>query len=153
MEPVPHTRANVAEIAKIIDKNGKMSHLETAQGKAMGAVGAEYKRIEKDYHGNIAAVKKIRQLAAGKVDVCYDYMRTFIPLAREMGLLPDDDLVDRSEGENKVSSALDAKKSSTKAGKKAPAEAGVGDTPAKKSVDEFYDAKKDADVPADATVN
>lgn len=96
IEPQPHVKANIDAIADLIGKNGKVARAEEKGQKARGELGNIYQKIEKDFHGNIGAAKLVRRLESGTVDAAYDFMRTFIPLAKRFGLIPEDDLVDQA---------------------------------------------------------
>lgn len=96
LEPQPHVKANIDAIAELIGKNGKVARAEEKGQKARGELGNIYQKIEKDFHGNIGAAKLVRRLESGTVDAAYDFMRTFIPLAKRFGLIPEDDLVDQA---------------------------------------------------------
>lgn len=142
-EPQPHVAANIQAIAALIDKNGQVAKAEEAGEKARSRLGNLYQKIEKDYHGNIQAVKKVRALERGTIDAAYDFMRTFLPLARHFGLIPEEDLVDaaerasdQGEGEGVIDfgarrrrrgggSAMDAAREHLGTGEKPPA----GETP------------------------
>lgn len=95
--PQPHVKANIDAIAKLVAKDGRIDKLEESMTKARNALGNEYQKIEKDFHGNRGAVKQVRKLLAGTTDAAYDYMRTFLHLAHRFGLMPEEDLVDLAE--------------------------------------------------------
>lgn len=92
--PQPFIRADMAAISKLIGKDGRIDKLKEKMDKARGELGTEYQKIENDFHGNRAAVKLVHKLTKGTINAAYDFMRTFLPLCAQFGLLPEDDLVD-----------------------------------------------------------
>jgi len=96
--PIPHTQAKVAKIAELIDHDGLVHKAEEKSEKARSDLGNLYQKMEKDFHGNRKAIKAIRTLIKGSTDAAYDYMRTFLPLAHQFGLVPNDDLSDKAGG-------------------------------------------------------
>jgi len=74
-----------------------LEQAEKKQSEALSAVGKIYQQIEKDHHGNRAAVSFFRRLQKMSHDKRMDFMRTFEPLCAKAGYFLDDaenDLVD-----------------------------------------------------------
>jgi hypothetical protein len=119
-QPQPHIAPKIDKIADLVTKDGKIDKIEERLQKARSDLGNTYQHIENDLHGHRGAVKQVRKLLAGTTDAAYDFMRTFMRLARHFDLIPEDDLVDmmnsepptrRKEGEPGVSTADAAPKS------------------------------------------
>lgn len=106
IEPQPTVEIDFDSIIHLIGKSGEIANFEDQMDTAKGSLGATYKKIQNDHHGNIAAVKKIKQLNRMTEEKASDFMRTFLGLAERMGLLPREDMVDMAES-NKQSSAMD----------------------------------------------
>lgn len=88
----PHIRPKIDEIVKLLAQNGPLHKGEEAGQAANASLAKVYQKIEKDFHGNKAAVKCIRQLVKMSDDKAFDFMRTFEPLADYFHLYPNDDL-------------------------------------------------------------
>lgn len=101
MKGQPFLTAKIDKIKPLIEDNGEVHKLEEKIQTAAGSLSKVYERIVKDYHGNAKAVKLCRSLAVMSTDKAYDFMRTFVPLAKSMGLYPEDDLVDMAGGDDK----------------------------------------------------
>lgn len=94
----PFLKAKVDKIAPLVEHDGQIHRLENKVQTAAGELSKVYEKIKKDFHGNPAAVKLVRRLASGPTDKAYDFMRTFLPLAKRFDLIPGEDLVDMMGG-------------------------------------------------------
>lgn len=106
IEPQPTVETNFDAIIDLISDTGAIANLEEGMNTNKGELGAYYKKIQNDHHGNIGAVKKIKQLKNMKSEKRNDFMRTFLGLAERMGLMPETDMVDMAQN-NKQSSVMD----------------------------------------------
>jgi hypothetical protein len=86
------------KITPLLEHNGKVHKLEEAIATKAGELSQVYETIKKDFHGNPGAVKLCRRLANMTTDKAFDFMRTFMPLAKSLGLVPSEDLVDLMAG-------------------------------------------------------
>lgn len=104
LEPQPTVEIDFDSIINLIGKSGEIANFQDQMDTAKGSLGATYKKIQNDHHGNIAAVKKIKQLDRMTEEKASDFMRTFIGLAERMGLLPRKDMVDMAQSDEQQSS-------------------------------------------------
>lgn len=94
----PFLAAKIDKIVPLIEHDGKVHKLEEFISTKAGDLSAVYQQIQKDFHGNLKAVKLCRQLSTMTTDKAFDFMRTFMPLAKALGLIPSEDLVDLMGG-------------------------------------------------------
>lgn len=85
LPPEPRVQPNIEEIIALLVSGGEIDQSEKKQGEALSATGKIYQRIEKNLHGNRAAVAAIRRLQKMSDDKRADYIRTFEPLLVHFG--------------------------------------------------------------------
>jgi hypothetical protein len=95
--PEPFIPPKIDKLIPIVAPNGKLHKLEEKAATIRGDMGAAYKGLQDDFHGNRKAVKLIRGLIGMSQDKAMDFMRTFLPLASHFHLMPEEDLVSAAE--------------------------------------------------------
>lgn len=121
----PRVQPKIGKILDLLAPNGEIDNAQKKQQSAMSELGVIYKTVEKDLHGNHAAVAFIRKLDKMDADKRSDLIRTLEPLLVERGYTLDaidpdladmtggkdanqgDDDDDGEKGDNSVLSGLD----------------------------------------------
>lgn len=81
----PQLQPNFKAIQALIAPNGELENAEKKQAEAMSGIGHIFKRVEKDMHGNRAAVSLMRKPQKMSADKRNDFIRTLEPLLVEAG--------------------------------------------------------------------
>ena len=85
----PRVQPKITKILELLAPNGPIDNGQKKQQAAMSELGVIYKEIEKDLHGNRAAVAFIRRLDKMDADKRADLIRTLEPLLVERGYTLD----------------------------------------------------------------
>jgi len=85
----PRVTPKFTAIFAMIGAGGEVTEATKAQQEAMGKIGAAYKKIEKELHGNRQAVGLIRKLDNMSKDKRDDFIRTLEPMLVERGYTLD----------------------------------------------------------------
>lgn len=89
-------RPDFKRMAKVMTKDLKPLSEEGA--KVRGDQSAAWKVIADDCHCNKRAAKALFKLLYESDETRDDYLRTFLPGLKALGLIPENDLVDIAEG-------------------------------------------------------
>lgn len=81
----PRITPKFSAINAMLKPGGEVEEAAKAQQEAMGKLGAAFKKIEKDFHGNRQAVGFIRKLDKMSKDKRDDLIRTLEPMLVERG--------------------------------------------------------------------
>jgi len=85
----PRITPKFGQINEMLRPGGEIEEATKAQQEAMGKIGAAYKKIEKELHGNRQAVGFIRKLDKMSKDKRDDLIRTLEPMLVERGYTLD----------------------------------------------------------------
>jgi hypothetical protein len=113
----PKMQPNIDAIIDLLKPGGELEEAAKQKQSGASAEGLVFQRIEKNLHGNRAAVSDMRRIRKWPRDKQFDYIRTFEPLLVHYGLtlevIDPEDLVaqaqkKQAEGEGDEGQAPDA---------------------------------------------